>query len=222
VAESIKTAEILVDETLYPRHKISSGNVSSIKEALLAGGEGIPPILINAKTKVLVDGMHRLLANKAVYGEDGKIQAELKSYASRKEMVEDAIRVNARQGLRLTAWDMARSINMMLDQRFAADHICEVLCISRNRYDDLSSRLKRVKGTSEIVAVKANNPKLASQETITKEQAEFVKGPMSGMPIEFHLRQIIAAFESDSITVDEKMEALISEVIDVLQEVIRE
>ena len=222
MAESISIASVLIDETLYPRHKVSSANVSSLKEAINAGSKDVPPILVNAKTKVLVDGMHRLLAYKSIYGEDGSIPANLKEYKSRREMLDDSIRINVRQGMRLTAWDMARAINLLLEAHAAVERICDNLAITEKRYNELAARLKRVNGSTETVVLKHGTPKLEGQESVTHEQAEFVKGPASGMPVAFHLHQIVAAFSSNSVLIDESLEVLMKEVIEVLEGALNE
>lgn len=58
---SLNTAELILDYGLYPRHSIDSQHVSYMVESIRAG-VALPPVVIDKKSKRVVDGFHRVTA----------------------------------------------------------------------------------------------------------------------------------------------------------------
>jgi len=59
----IKLSEVVFDQAIYPRAEWSQATVNRYAEAINAGDE-FPPIVLEADTNRLLDGMHRLQAHK--------------------------------------------------------------------------------------------------------------------------------------------------------------
>src|SRR5208283_55156 len=63
--KKIALSELILDPEIYPRAEVSSMNVSSIKNALRAGIT-LPPIIIDKKSRRIIDGAHRVTAMKSL------------------------------------------------------------------------------------------------------------------------------------------------------------
>jgi ParB-like chromosome segregation protein Spo0J len=66
---SISVADVVFDETIYPRVEWSQSTVNRYAEAMTAGDQ-FPPIVLEPDTNRLLDGMHRWQASKQALRED--------------------------------------------------------------------------------------------------------------------------------------------------------
>lgn len=197
----MKTTEVpiglvMIDETLYPRHKISSGNVARLMEALKAGAT-FPPVILDEATKKVVDGWHRIEATRRVYGEEAKIKAVLQHYDTQREMFLDAVKLNDTQGLKLTTWDRVRSILRLLELGADEPMICKALNMTPEKAHKLMERVANGP-QGEKVALK-NSMKGFSGEKLTAAQEQFNAGPAPGLGIHTLLAQIIRALEAGAV-----------------------
>ena len=79
----IAIAEVVLDFDLYPRSQIDSQHVSSMCEAERAGAE-FPPIVIDKKSKRVIDGFHRYTKQQRVHGPGATIPCVEKTYRNQK------------------------------------------------------------------------------------------------------------------------------------------
>src|SRR5262245_29364171 len=87
--------ELKIDDSIYPRTRVSGFNVQRMISALEAGLK-LPPIVIEAEANRIVDGRHRYEA----YSQQGlkTIDVTKKSYASEADIYADAVRLNTGHG----------------------------------------------------------------------------------------------------------------------------
>lgn len=214
--QKIPLAQIIVDETLYPRHKISAGNVAILKEALRSGAV-MPPILLDANTKKVIDGWHRIEAVRSVYGEEAEIEAELRNYDTRQDMACDAVHLNTIQGLKLTTWDRVRSIVMLSELNASEERIQKVLNITREKFNKLMERIAN--GPSgEKIPLKGSMRNFGGKK-LTSEQEEYNAGPGPGLSISVLLAQIIRALEANVVDLhDERIAGQFHRIIELYEE----
>jgi len=214
--QNIPLAKIIIDETIYPRHKVSAGNVAILKEALRSGAT-LPPIILDEKTMKVIDGWHRVEAVRSIYGEEAKIAAELRTYDTKQDMVCDAVHMNAIQGYKLTTWDRVRAIVMLVELNADKDRIMKALGITEEKYEKLAERIAEGPG-GEKIALKGSMRQFGGKK-ITTEQEEYNAGSGSGLDIGVLLAQIIRAMEADAVDVnDVRIGSLFARIIELYEE----
>lgn len=110
--------EMVVDKLIFPRQGVSRAHADALMDALRAGAT-LPPIVLDAESKRIIDGMHRYTAQRNLYGPGMVVDVELRRYASIVAMFVDAVKLNASHGLRLADEDvricLARAKALNLD-----------------------------------------------------------------------------------------------------------
>lgn len=120
-------AALLVEDTfLYPRERVDDFNTNQIAEAYQAGAT-IPPPVVARDGLLIIDGWHRKRAYQKVFGEDAKIEVEIRDYADRSEMFLDAVRLNAAHGNRLSTVDKKRCLILAEEFKVQEYRMWEVL-----------------------------------------------------------------------------------------------
>lgn len=208
---SVKIGELIVDENIYPRHKISEHNVRQLKEAFKSGAS-LPAILVDGKTKKIVDGWHRVEAAKALGHTE--IEAEIRNYDSMREMLMDAVQSNAIHGYRLTIWDQVRSIIKLQEFGASREQILKVLSITPDKMEKLEERI--VEGPAgEKEAAKGSTSHI---KKMTIEQEEYNRGPAPGLSVNALLSQIVRALEAGAVEMTEKTRSLFEQICMLYQE----
>jgi hypothetical protein len=90
-------ATLVEDTDLYPRATIDSSHISDLAQTILAGIP-LPPIVIDAASNAIIDGIHRARATRKIYGATAEILAERRTYKNRQDMYLDACRLNGSHG----------------------------------------------------------------------------------------------------------------------------
>jgi hypothetical protein len=101
---TMKCAELVLDFAMYPRTDVDGQHVSYIVQAMEADTE-MPPVIIDKKSKRVVDGFHRIRAAMRRRGKDATIRVVEKEYRNDSALFLDAIRYNASHGRRLSTYD---------------------------------------------------------------------------------------------------------------------
>lgn len=214
----IRIAEIMVDETLYPRHKLSDRWIAQLKDAFIAGAD-IPPIILWEGKNILVDGQHRIEAKRRLEGEEAFINAVYKQFKTKRAMLEFAVSVNAVHGYKLTVWDQVRSLLLLLEMNTPEPEIAKALHVSAERIAKLKERIKEGPGDQKV-AIKGGNKKLQDSKKLTEAQVAFEVGARSGMPLAYHLHQVIGALKAGIVEFDEKTVGLFDELIEAYEEAV--
>lgn len=141
-ASTLRVADIVFREDLYPRIETSAVTVQKYAEDLTV----LPPIEVN-QNKELIDGWHRWTAHKKAGAET--IPAIVTRTGSDAEFLEFAIERNAKHGLQLSQSDkrdMARKIYAATpekDRDGKKKHLASILSVSERTVRDWLSRMDK-------------------------------------------------------------------------------
>lgn len=139
---TVKVADIVFRQDLYPRLKTSPETVQKYAEDL----DVLPPIIVNQHNE-LIDGWHRWTAHKK--NEAEFISAYVVETASDADLLEKAIETNATHGLQLSQSDkkdMARKIYNTTPERERDEkkkHLAKILSVSERTVRDWLSRMDK-------------------------------------------------------------------------------
>lgn len=191
----MKVSELLLDYDLYPRERIEPYNVNQMVEALRSGRE-LPPVVIDRKSKRVVDGFHRVRAYRKLYGPDAKIPVALKDYKDDAEMFADAVRLNANHGRQLSTYDRARCIAKAEALKLEPQVISSMLNMTVERIGEMKAQ-RFATYKMEPRVLKRTTAHLAGRELTDDEAAYNVKA--GGMHQTFYINQVICMLEADTV-----------------------
>ena len=180
----MKALELIIDWALWPRYEandLDSTNVSRMKEALRAGIE-LPPIIADKKSFRIIDGLHRLKAHIAVFGEDTTVSIELREYRNDAEMFLDAARLNTRQGLPLSPKDKVHVILVGRRMKLPLAKIAEAIGMRKEIADELIAKRTATTSKGEVIPLAAGAMKLAGKR-LNKKQEAFARTSNGMQPI---------------------------------------
>lgn len=218
--KKILISELVFDYTLYPRHKISDYNVSSLCKVIESGVD-MDPILWDKTTKCIVDGFHRVTAFKKVFGVNYEVEGIERDFRDKGEMILESIRLNNKHGLKLSAWDQARCIILAKSYKIKDEVIKMALAIPEHRYKELNRRTVPIKNNEGKKVgncqLKYGQDKIADKPDgryVTEEEAEGIDGGMTGNKAIRRIRTLIKDFEMNNFEVTK---ANIDEVSDLIR-----
>ena len=198
--KQVKAASLVLDFDLYPRNNVDSHNVRGIIDAMEAGTE-LPPVIIEKKTRRVVDGFHR---TRAVLQRDpeGEITIVEKVYHSDKELFLDAMRYNAAHGARLDPCDRTRCTLIAERLSIPIDSVAGALNMPVDKLAGLrETRTATVRGGLSI-PLKRTIAHMAGRQ-LSKAQASANDG-LSGMNQSFYVNQIISLIETGLLNKDDE------------------
>lgn len=201
--EMLPVASLVEDLDFYPRVQIDSTHVGYIAEAIKSG-QKMPPIVVDRKTKIIIDGLHRHRAIKRLTKGEGLIEAELRDYEDRKNMLLDAIALNAQHGKALSTCDREHCAILAEQIGLSGMRLRTVLHMTIKTYERIKQRIVIERSTGEKVATKRTfEPVIISRglKTFTDRQIE-TNARSSGMTQVFYVNQVIDIIEANLL--DEK------------------
>lgn len=193
--KKVKISKLLLDYELYPRERIEPYNVNQMVEALRAGLE-LPPVVIDRRSKRVVDGFHRVRAYQKFYGLDAEIRVEVRDYKDDAEMFSDAVRLNANHGRQFSTYDRARCIAKAETLNLEPQVISSLLNMTVERIGEMKAQ-RFATYKMETRVLKRTTAHLAGRE-LTDNEAEYnVKA--GGMHQTFYINQVIAMLDTDTV-----------------------
>jgi hypothetical protein len=202
----LKIAELVFDFDFYPRRKIDTKHVSDMVEASHAGVE-FPPIVIDAKSKRIVDGFHRGRMYERLFGPEFEVECIARFYDDDAQMFRQAMLLNAKHGKDMDSADRAHCISLGERLGLKLEQIAESLCMTVDKVGELKTcRIgeMRVAGQRQDVPLKRTIEHKAGM-VLTKAQVE-ANNRLGGMKQVFYVNQVITLIESDLLDVsDEKL-----------------
>lgn len=132
----VKITDVVVDNTLYPRMGLDRKNVESIRESLRIGVHP-PPILIDSRSRKLVDGLHRLTAYLEEKGKDFSIRVKARRYESDVAIFVDAMSANSHHGLKLSKEDQKRCADVCQKMGIESSIAASALRLATDTFKDL-------------------------------------------------------------------------------------
>ena len=212
-AVRMKLSELVMDFSIYPRASLDSQHVSYLREADDAGFK-LPPVVVEAKSKRIVDGFHRVKMYRAHYGDDYEIEVLLKSYPNDRELLLDSIRYNAHHGRTLSRYDRTHCITLAAEMKIPEAELASALSIRVEKIGELrvgrTGELK-IGNTIKTIALKRTIGHMAGLR-LNKGQQE-VNERLGGMNQVFYVNQIIMLIQSGLLnTADENLMAKIADL----------
>jgi len=121
----VKIEEIIIDKELYPRIEPTESRINQYRQAI----EKLPPIVIS-KNKKLIDGYHRLMAQKLEKNEE--IEVEVLDIEDDREIFFESVRRNATSGIQLSLKEK-KLITRKLYQQFKLrqQEIADMISVSQ-------------------------------------------------------------------------------------------
>ncbi len=197
--QKIRICDLVEDLSVYPRFQVDDQHVRALAEAIEAGCE-LPPVVVERKSKRIVDGFHRKRAYERVHGPDHKIEVALKTYPSEAELFLDAARLNSSHGRPMVACDYARTVQTA--RRLGVKDIsivARVLNITVKKLDGIvATRFAR--GTVDsikAVPIKRTIQHMAGLD-MTDEQVR-ANTKLSGQNQSFYANQLILLLETQML-----------------------
>ena len=210
-SEQMPPESLILDFSLYPRHRIEPTNVRDIGLAREAGIK-LPPVIVDQKTKKVIDGFHRV--TDALRAKLKWIAVEFRDYRGEADMLEDAIRLNM-HGEKLYPFDKARCVQLADEFGLTKQRLALALHMTPLKLDELWLRKSARGPDQKLIPIKNTLGHLAGQK-ITSSQIEGQK-PASGMRPLAYVNQVINLLKHDLI--DTSNENLMAGLVN-LQEVL--
>lgn len=201
----MKIGELVFDFDLYPRSDIDTHNIAYMSQAEDAGVK-FPPVIIDKKSKRIVDGFHRVKMYRQKYDDNYKIEVIEKTYGSEKEIFLDAIRYNASHGKMLSRHDRMRCVLQSERMRLKIDDVASALSMTIEKINQLKAERVgelRVGGTIQSVPLKRTIRHMSGKR-LTKKQSE-VNEHISGMDQKFYVNQLVMLIESNLLDQDDEI-----------------
>lgn len=193
--KTMPASELVIDFNLYPRHHIDRTNVRAIKEAMEAG-EKVPAVIADAASLRVIDGVHRT-TGALERDPAALIRVTLVEYADEGEMFLDAVRRNARHGVKLSSYDRARVVNVGDRLGIDPEAVAGALAVTVDVTERLRAARTAYDQQGKPVEIKRAARHLAGSK-LTEKQRKANKRSQ-GWPLYFHCEQIINAIEGDLV-----------------------
>jgi len=198
----MKVAILVLDFDLYPRNNVDSHNVRSIVDAITEG-ETMPPVIIDRKSKRVVDGFHRVKAHLQV-DENAELDVIEKTYKDEAAMFLDAMKYNASHGARLDPHDRNHCVIIAERLLIPIERVAGALHMPVDKLATLRST-RTAKGTGGLSVPLKRTVRHMNGRKLTKAQST-ANDKLSGMNQAFYANQLIMLIETDMIDKqDEKL-----------------
>jgi hypothetical protein len=202
-------ADLVLDYEIYPRQTVDATHVSHLCQAIASGTE-IPPIIICKKTNRVIDGFHRIMAIKKLYGEDADVEVVKKQYKNEAHTLLDAIKYNADHGRKLDRCDRIRCVHLAKQMKLSVSAIGEVLHMKREALEALVvDRTAFNTKAGLTIALKPSVSHLRGKK-LTHEQIEANK-KIGGNQALFYVHQLQLILNTPNF-LDEDNEPLVTEL----------
>jgi hypothetical protein len=196
---TVKLFELNEDFKLQVRgHMIDDQYVNTLRKVLQSGTH-LPEILIDAKTRRVVDGFNRKRAYEAEYGPNHSIRVISRHYPNEAAMIEDAVSRNASHGKGLTPFDRVYiALRMRTIFKLTTERIAAAMHVTPDEVKELlankSAKSTYSKGASVIPLKRTiTHMKL---DTLTPKQIEVNKHLSGQLPLR-QVNEICELIEND-------------------------
>ena len=214
---SVKAASLVLDFDLYPRNNIDGHNVRSMMNTMETGIE-MPPVIIDQKSKRVVDGFHRVRAVLKL-DSDGQITVVEKTYCNDAELFLDAMRYNAAHGVWLNSCDRTRCTHIAEQLSIPLDAVAGALHMPVDKLSGLKQDRTATVASRLCIPLKRTIRHMRSRR-LTKAQSE-TNEKLSGMNQPFYVNQVISLIENKLLDLDdEKLMEWLERLDELLDEVL--
>jgi ParB-like chromosome segregation protein Spo0J len=201
-------AELVFDFTLYPRNELSSQHISILVDAVRAGAT-LPPLIVDRKSKRIVDGFHRAKAYEDLGTEE--VEVILNDYATDAELFADAVRLNAGHGRAFDNFDRRRAVLRLAEFGFTPEQISKIARVPLPRIEEIQHITAVIPG-GRVEIVKGGLRQELVGHKLTKAQEE-LNNRWSGMQPAYHVRQLLRLLQAKVIPESENFALLMDELV---------
>lgn len=196
--QMIKLCDIREDGTLQIR-KINKQIVGEWVNKMKLGIQ-FPPMLIDGKSKKLIDGFHRIRAYQQALKVDDEVSVIMKDYKDEGEMILDAYSENNKHGFSMSTFDNKKGLYRLRGLGISENIIQITLGISNIKIKkwDRENVIVIVDNEKVTMPIKKGNEHLYGQE-ISKEVYEDMDQTYSGWNVTFHVNQILKRINDGTI-----------------------
>jgi len=142
--KSVKIGDLQIDPKLTRIRHINPVFVSRYRQEY-RNGTVMPMIIVEQDTLRIVSGNHRLTAMLAEYGEERKIDVEIRKYESEAQMLVDFTKENLSHGMPLDDFTKRKLVRSMLDADLSEEEISQVFNLPIKRIERLGGSVIQVK-----------------------------------------------------------------------------
>lgn len=167
--KKVALAKLVEDFTLYPRNKVNDSHIGDLVRSI-QGGAKLPPIVVDAKSLRIADGVHRRRAWLRVLGEDATATVEMREYENDAALFLDAVALNSVHGQKLDRHDQTRIVLKLRELQVDDETIAVSLHVPVQEIQTLSVRIV-YSNSGEVVPMKRGLEHMRGQK-MTKAQLE--------------------------------------------------
>jgi hypothetical protein len=210
---TVAISDLKFDPTIYPRQNVDDHHIRQMCDSI-EGGETLPPIVVEKKSKRIVDGVHRYHA--ALRRGAKRIDCVLKTYASEVDLFREAVMLNTGIGLKLGTDDTLKVIEIAERLDLKEIDISSMLRTSIAHLRMIKPRFgtveETVAGVKQLrrVPLKGSIRHMAGEQ-ITPDQAKAIESA-PGQSYLLSVRQLLDACRYDLLPPKIKNPALWSEL----------
>lgn len=187
----LQISSIVIDESLYPRNGINEMHLHRLVAAINTGAQ-LPPVIVEAKTRRLVDGRHRYEAAKKLKWKT--IEAIEKTYKNEADLFADAVRLNIAHGAPLDQYTVRSAIIRLQTYGYSKQAISEVVRLPPADLEKIE-RGFATDTAGKPIALKGGLSHLAGHAL--DEQQKQINRRYSGPKAVFFVRQIAGLLAND-------------------------
>lgn len=202
--KKVKIGDLVIDPELIRIRKINDSIVSRYRQHYREGVI-MPALLVEESTLRVVSGNHRLTAMLKEFKPDKKIEVNVKSYPSQKELLEDFARENANHGMPLSGFTKRSLSIALIKHGSTAEEVSRIFGVSVRKIEELCDGVVRVdigKGKEEDLPAKPNFEGIG--KVLTKQQYEEHFEKDRGIPFVSQVNQIIRWLKNDYVIPNDK------------------
>jgi hypothetical protein len=221
--QHLNLGDIMYDNS-YMIRQLNSHTVSRYAQNMEAGAK-FPPLVLT-QSKKLVCGFHRYEAYIKTFNLDYSIPVIIKNYKSDKEIFEDAIQDNAKNGLPLTKFEIRQAIYKCKNFNISYDRIAKLLNLKPEniqKWGDETVVVIDTRGKTEELPKKGkdNTYKFENNTTTTKVYEEMQKNA-SGWNVSFHANQIINNIKWKSFELNKENINILNKLLKAIEDALSE
>lgn len=136
--DTIDLSLIYINPEIYPRAEIDSELVETYSQNMEAGAK-FPPLVVQKDTYTLIDGVHRYHALKKLGKK--KVRVEIRDIPDN-ELRAEVIRLNVKQGKRLTQRELRRSIIALRMDNKSLKEIAKIVGLTEGRISQIYNEFR--------------------------------------------------------------------------------
>lgn len=191
----VPISDLVMDFEIYPRVDTSDIYIAELAEALRSGAV-LPPVIADKASKRLVDGFHRVKAHTRVFGADGKITVQWRSYESEAELVSEAIRLNGKHGRRLSKVDCVRCAHIGNRSGLQIEAIASLLGLTTEKLTGLVASRSPSPNSDEVI-LRPDMAHLAGTRLTAAQKKIVARG--GGNKATFYARRLAELLEAEAL-----------------------